>query len=279
MWRRTGNTLPPVVNGLYWRHLKRCQQIYAGQNPEARTWLEPQSVTDGYAVVRGALDPEFAAQCSRRFDQAVLEQQGIYTQPDAAANSVKLQRPVDTFGDQLLDALRGPLDEALRRHFRSHYRLESIDCYRSMPSRARAGSWLWHKDNVPFGCIKAMLHLTPTTAETGAMRFLDWADTRKMHRIGYFGVRARERIGDIAALAAERGQHVTIRHVDAKPGDVLIFNNNLLHSAVPPEHSHRDVCTILVLPNEVPWDAALRRSGRDHIQDAATSYPARPQAV
>jgi hypothetical protein len=198
---------------------------------------------------------------------------------DSAANSVKLERPLDAFGDQVLNVLRGPLDEALRRHFRGHYRVEWIDCYRSMPSRTRTGSWRWHKDNVPVGCIKAMLHLTPTAAATGAMRFLDWADTVKMHNAGYFGVRARERIDEVAALATDAGKVVSIRFIDAQPGDVLVFNNNLLHSAVPPETDYRDVCTMLLRPSEIPWDQALEKSGRDIIQDFASGYPPRPQPI
>ena len=213
---------------------------------------------------------------SRRFTDALNARQGINEAADAAGNSINLDRPLDAFGDKLLDVFQGPLDEALRRHFRSYYRLEWIDCYRSLPNPLRKGSWTWHKDNVPYSCIKVMLHLTHTTAVAGAMQFLDWSDTRAMHAVGYFGVRARERVSDLASVAARHGLNVVMRHVEARPGDVLIFDNNLLHSAIPPEAAYRDVCTMFIIPSEIPWDEALRRSGRDVIQDFADGYPPRP---
>ena len=177
----------------------------------------------------------------------------------------------------MLDIFDNPtLDEALRGIFGSYYRLQWVDCYRSIPAPDVSGSWMWHIDNVPKQVLKVMLHLTDAGVDQGATRFLSVTDTRAYGLNGYLGLETNKRTDDLAPLAGKNGLPYAPWYNEAKAGDALIFNTNLLHKAIPPVADYRDVATFLILPNPAPWREQIERDGLENFQDIARDWPRNP---
>src|SRR5262249_19104231 len=156
------------------------------------------------------------------------------------------------------------------------YLIAWLDAYRSFPTQVRQSSWLWHSDNVPRESIKVMLHLTPADAGRGATRFLDLPTSTRFRACGYFGIHTNERVPDLAPFADCHGIPFRPLHFAAQPGDVLVFNNNLLHTAMPPVSQYRDVMTFLLLPSPRPWQEMLEVMGVDRVHGSPGGFPHDP---
>ena len=56
----------------------------------------------------------------------------------------------------------------------------------------------------------------------------------------------------------------------------MLFLNNALHKAVPPQNDYRDVLTFLLLPNPIPWDKQLEHDGIACVESNPGGYPRMP---
>ncbi len=271
LWALNGNTLPPTVNGRYRAAHRRARKAFRGTL--AATAGDPLT-TRGILHVPGAVPRAEALALSAALDRA-FEDRPESVKP--LIGGVRgLRRPLDILGEGPLRALDGPVRAALEAHYRSHFRVEWLDCYRSLPEAARETSWLWHMDNVPPTCLKVMLLLTDAGEREGAMRFHSRPAVRAIQRAGYFGIRLPERRADLAHYRARAGVTVEEEFIEAPAGDALIFDPNLLHKAVPPESGRRDVLTFMVVPSPVDWKEALATWGPDRIQSDPGGYPPSP---
>ena len=191
---------------------------------------------------------------------------------------VALRRPLAALGESCLQIFDGAPGAVLRAHYGAPFRFEWIDCYRTTPDAERRTSWLWHMDNVPAGCLKAMLLLSDAGSATGAMRYMTRADTVALHGAGYFGARGAERELDLSRFARKAGIALDPRFVEGRAGDVLLFDPNILHCGEPPREGRRDVMTLFVLPSRRPWREAYEALGQDRVQSKVGGYPSSPDA-
>ncbi|MCA9060321.1 MAG: phytanoyl-CoA dioxygenase family protein, partial [Planctomycetaceae bacterium] len=135
--------------------------------------------------------------------------------------------------------------------------------------------WLWHSDNVPTETLKVMLHLTDAGPDQGATLFMSFDDTQEYFRAGYRGDTS-QRVADLQGFASTHDLPFRPFSHHAKAGDVMLFNNNALHRAVPPRSGYRDVLTYLILPNPIPWDQQLALDGISAIESCPGGYPRDP---
>jgi hypothetical protein len=257
LWRLFGNTLPLALNLRYLRYGAACRSA-VGRKSRLTDW--PMRNQDP-VVVRGALAAERAGEMVAKVS-AAIDAGGLQPHPDLPA-MVAVSEPCRFFGDAALDVFDGPLGATIERMLGSRFRIEWLDYYRALPG-APAKSWLWHIDNDPPFVLKVLLYLTDSTVENGATRILPRADTRRLFRKGYFGIRGDER-------RVEVDDSATAEHpVEMRAGDALVFSTNLLHKGGAVHRGFRDVMSFLILPSPRPWREEL-----DYVH-AASGFPIDP---
>jgi hypothetical protein len=169
------------------------------------------------------------------------------------------------------ELLDGDTAEMLHAYYGSHFQFSYVEPYRTFPSEGElAKSWFWHRDMVPPGVLKLMVYLNGAHADTGALRVLDRAATREMHRLG-FSSRA-----DSNRYANEiESRQVTL---EGSAGTAVIIDNTVLHKATAPKHGHRDVVCFQILPSTVPEHVARTRAhGSRSYAPNTPQYPFLPR--
>jgi len=266
---RYGNTLGTLVNGRYQRYAQECRD-------QARDHVDPSGVrSQGSVLIKNVLTEVEAHQLSERVREVVESQTDL--QDDRMSQLMKsVARPISTLGSGVIEIFNNEeLDRRIRGFFGSHYRIQWLDCYRSLPFHEVRSSWLWHSDNVPCETLKVMLHLTDAGPNRGATQFMTIEDTQEYFQRGYRGDTS-QRVEDLQSFAEEKGLPYRPFSHDSKAGDVMLFLNNALHKAVPPRDDYRDVLTYLLLPNPIPWHEQLEKDGIDVIQSNPGGYPRMP---
>lgn len=133
------------------------------------------------------------------------------------------------------------LAQVLRAYYRSNYYYRDFFCYRSQPvAKSFQGSYGWHRDNYPPGCLKVMVYLTDVTNEAAG----PFVYARKTHaafnpELGNYGPRLpREEVEGRYQLTPCLGPR----------GTVILFDNNGVHRASQPTEGHREVLNATILP-------------------------------
>ncbi|MEM9366186.1 MAG: phytanoyl-CoA dioxygenase family protein [Planctomycetota bacterium] len=269
-FRQNLNQLGPFVNGRYRRYAASCRE-------RTRFPIDWDGVKKRGAVrVPGVLDQGQAREYSDVVGRYLSE-----NPPTESTDLQKLMRIVPCAASLLGEGVTGvfhhpEVASVLHGFFGCHFRIQWLDCYRSFPCEQVSHAWRWHYDNVPCETIKVMLCLTDAGEHRGATRFMSIDDTCAYYEAGYRG-RGKERLESLEGFAKLHGLPHRPFHHEAKAGDVLIFQNNALHRAVPPLDGYRDVLTYLVLPNPVPWDKQLQADGYEAIEKKPGGYPQFPE--
>ncbi|WP_404304855.1 phytanoyl-CoA dioxygenase family protein [Neorhodopirellula lusitana] len=263
------NKLGPRVNSTYLRYAEYCRNQHAC--PRDDDGVRSQ----GSILVPEVLQTSVADELSRKMGSLIENDEN-----SVSANTSQLMRsvhrPASKLGTSVLDIFHNPiLDGGIREFFGSNYRIQWMDCYRSLPTKDVSHAWLWHSDNVPCETLKVMLHLTDAGEHRGATQFMSLGDTEAYYRAGYRGSRSSRR-ENLDQFAQQHSLPHRPFHHDAKAGDVMLFLNNALHKAVPPQTSFRDVLTYLLLPNPIPWDKQLACDGLESIEFNPGGYPQSP---
>lgn len=263
------NTLGAAVNGRYQRYARHCRSHSSSE-------LDDSGVrSQGSVLVRSMMPEPTARALSQQITHLIAQSNSGHDGP-AAQLMRKVENPISALGRGVVDIFYSDiLDQQIRGFFGSHYRIQWLDCYRSLPTTSVSHSWLWHSDNVPSETLKVMLHLTDAGREQGATQFMSVEDTLAYYRAGYRGHRAN-RLEDLEGFARQHDLPYRPFHHDAKAGDVMLFLNNTLHKAVPPRAGYRDVLTYLLLPNPIPWDQQLEHDGLAAVESQPGGYPREP---
>lgn len=271
LWRRYGNTLSPSMN-------RRHRRFLDGLRVTSRSGPASDAVTDlqqeGITHFPQAMARDDALALSDRFDRLAATGDGTTGVLDGV---ISIARPLVEFGDAPLGIFDSRLGGALAGYYGANFRIEWLDCYRSLPEAERSRSWLWHMDNVPYGYLKVMLLLTDADAASGAMRYRPRRQSRRLQAGGYFGIRIAERLADLRAFERKSGIDEPPALAAGRAGDAFVFDPNLLHCAQPPIQGKRDVMTFLVLPSALPWREALQRTGRARVQTEVGGFPPSPE--
>ncbi|TSC98582.1 MAG: Uncharacterized protein Greene101449_918 [Candidatus Peregrinibacteria bacterium Greene1014_49] len=275
---RYNNTLPFKENRAFVRYAKACATSYASEHGDQHLPPSPL-LTNGGQLVQGIFPAEKALAYSRKIDDLIARNDPCVDRPKKVEHLTALIKdPLHSLGMDLLDALKSPVaDQALRSFFRGYYRVKWVVCYRSLPAQQVTSSWLWHSDSFPPHTCKMFLHLSESTADSGAMELMTLEDTMAYRRAGYFGQFADERYAGLEDFAKAHKLPYRPFHFDAKPGDGTIFDMNFFHRAVPPRPGHfRDVVQFYFLPSSIPWEKQLELDGVANLTSQG-GYPKDPR--
>ena len=136
----------------------------------------------------------------------------------------------------------GPvLERILRPYYRSPYYFRDLVCYRSQPvPNENQGSYAWHRDNYPPGCLKVMVYLTDVTSEAqGPLVYALGSQAGFRPELGRYGDRVpRDQV---------EGRYQILPCLGPK-GTVIVFNNNGIHRASNPRSGRREVINATILP-------------------------------
>lgn len=153
--------------------------------------------------------------------------------------------------------------------FGSNFKIYRACGYRTLPKTESynelQNAWRWHSDCYPSQIIKVMMYLTDTDRHSGAFRVHALNNSKKLFRNGFF-----DRYNVTEPLQRKLDDASSYVWAEGAAGTIVIFDDNLVHRATPPEAGHyRDVFVFEVIPSRTPWNDHLRA----HHQDV--SSPAR----
>lgn len=139
---------------------------------------------------------------------------------------------------RMVDPLISPI---LKAFYRSNYYYRDLVCYRSQPVEPPyQGSYAWHRDNYPPGCLKVMVYLTDVLEESsGPLVYANGTHAAFRPQLGGYGPRIpREEV---------EGKH-ELKPCLGPRGTVILFDNNGVHRAANPSRGHREVINATILP-------------------------------
>jgi hypothetical protein len=242
-----GNNHSVALNLRYRNYLAAARRHYKRVSPPSPEVLELTESfrRDGYVVIPSPLSPADAAALKQKVD-------GLFADPsDLIQVTSGLFRLVDG-AERVTEVTRvvgARVAEVVECYFGSHFKLYNMSFYRTVPDRsAPVTSFLWHFDNSPDEEIKLMIYLDDVTEETGAFRFKNLAVSEQARAQGFWHRddydKARHIFDDTSSTVAAVGG----------PGTAILFRQGrVVHKATAPEHLHRDVVTMVIIPSLMPW--------------------------
>lgn len=270
------NSLSPIINLRYQQFADKCRKKSVVHL--ANQYAQPLPIT-APVHLKNIMHEDVAKQLSQRITDRVVEQQSLTVEAENPV-FIGIKKPITLLGEAVIDIFDHPeLDAQIMRHFGGFYKIAWLDCYRTVPSEVRKQAWLWHSDNVPIGLLKVQLLLTDANRERGAIQILTREQTLAFRKAGYFGDIVSERLAELDRFAQEHNIPFSPICAEAKAGDVLLFDNNDLHRANPPQRDHRDALTILLMPSAVPWRTAYQAVGKAAIEESPGGYPLYPEKL
>lgn len=236
-----------------YRHLKRNSGIQ----------YDPTIIDVGYkdGVDKVSLPEGFPEAVARLFEDAPRKQGTAY-------QNLPLDRRL-VVKDALID-IAGQLKPIAERYFGSKCRVHWVVVNRlNCSDKFDGDSTFWHSDNCPVGSLKAMVLLKPVSDELGGQfEIMDRPQSRTMRRYGCIPdslIRSRKEIDAIVA-----GRVRSSKRFSGKPGDVVWFDNNVLHKGNSPRVVPRDTLLFQFYPTALDnYDDYLRRD-----EGAVTTAPA-----
>ncbi len=220
-------------------------------NPQARRLRE-----DGVLVLPELLLPEVLAQAHAanrglfersRASELLLSPDGIKIIEAADVSAEEFARYYFLHSKNYPDrmdiyrAIDPHVRDILTSFYGSNYFYRDFVCYRSQPTaRAYQGSYAWHRDNYPVGCLKVMTYLTDVLSESeGPFIYAPGTHIGYRPQLGRYGPRIpREQVEGRLAVRACLGP----------AGTIIIFDNNGIHRASNPARGHREALNATVFP-------------------------------
>ena len=109
---------------------------------------------------------------------------------------------------------------------------------------------LWHFDDNPNDILKIFIYVNDQDKKNGAFRTLLLNDSRKLkYKENFLSYNTQERIENQSKLNKYRDK---VFIAEGKQGDIVAFQNNIVHKGNLPLERHRDLITIEILRSMVP---------------------------
>lgn len=254
-----------------------CQQVFhQGAGAKIAPCIS-ELATLGVEMVPGVLASETCDDLSARIgawlDEAVAKM-------DAAKGSFEFQTDttnrVVPLTPEIVRAtmpivrrvLARPLTSLAESYLGSHFKLDSIRLFRSIPNQNPLVSFRWHWDSAPLGQLHVIVYLTDSGPDGsgGATEFLARPLSEQLRHTEYFGRSIDDRVLDLKDLPEGAKLKNFVFKATPSRGDGLIFAPGVVcHRGVPPERGFRDALLLVLLPSLDPWAVSLAAEGNDAV--------------
>lgn len=164
----------------------------------------------------------------------------------------------------------------ISNYYKTYFKIQWVDCYRTFPSNQLYTSWLWHTDNHPTKCLKLMLLLTDQNEESGAMKFINLESSKQIKKKGFIGKKISERVKSFLKFKKIHNLNFKEISFSGKAGDMYIFNANCFHKAIVPKKKYRDISTMFVLPHYFDFNEVFNKSIESKLEKRKTGWMLNP---
>ena len=138
----------------------------------------------------------------------------------------------------------------IKSYFNTDFYIHNADIYRTFPvksydpNNSHFDSLKWHFDNAPRTNLKAMIYLTDTNKENGAITVTNRQVSKKLCKEGFWD---RNNISKKHLDLIENNNII----IESEAFTVILFTPQLnIHKATLPIQKHRDVAVFLLYPGE-----------------------------
>ena len=160
--------------------------------------------------------------------------------------------PSDIFKDELICIFKSGVDQFIKNSFKSDYYIFYHILYKSNRSsklEIPEGSELWHADGGPGICMNLMICHTPINKSNGAMKIINWNDSKKLLSKLFLENKKLLRNNKIifpkniekrlflrqlkCQILKEQIENNSINFYQPKskkPGTIFVFRNNCVHA-------------------------------------------------
>ena len=183
------------------------------------------------------------------FDNKDIEK---YTFLDGAGFYVLKREYFKFFEEDLNDLIIKQLGPIIENYYNSYFKIAWTNIYRCypVPQHEDDRSLLWHFDDNPNGILKLFIYVNNQDKNNGAFRTLLLNDSRNLkYKDNFLSYTTEERIKNQPKINKYKDR---IFIAEGKQGDVVAFQNNIVHKGNLPLESYRDLITVEILRSYVP---------------------------
>ena len=182
----------------------------------------------------------------------------------------------DQFSNDIYLAL-DKMSPLIEQYYESYFQPYWISIQQNYPGQVTAAdaSFGWHIDDNPKEIMKIFLYLNDVNESNGAFRSLNYSDSRRILKKGFVSNSVETRLKNqklVENFIAKNPNSLNI--MEGKSGTFLMFDNNLVHKATPPEVGYRQLCQIEIYPSKNKF--ALNQVKNALINPIKRDYPKDP---
>ena len=183
------------------------------------------------------------------FDKKNIEQ---YTFLDEAGFYFLKREYFKFFEDDLNNLIFKQLGPIVEKYYTSYFKIAWINIYRCypVPNHDDDRSLLWHFDDNPNDILKLFVYVNDQDENNGAFRTLLMNDSKKIKsEDNFLSYNTQERIENQKKINKYKDR---VFVANGKQGDVVAFQNNIVHKGNLPLKNWRDLITIEILRSIAP---------------------------
>ena len=225
--------------------------------------------TQGFTHLR-VLPVQTACDIRRQFD---LQDASLVERKTSAISQTIAIDDINTLKSVVAGAITSEVDQILFDYFKSEYCAYWYSMQRALPNKKPKRAFLWHCDKGPTMHAKMLLYFTAVADTGGNTYLLDRKSTVAFDKAGYLFGSQKNRLDDLAGLAASNGIPYSPFSFDLTPGEAILFlPHKVLHRGVLPTKAPRFIMQITFLPSKMHWREALFRDNSMSLEELAKDY-------
>tara|TARA_E500000331_G_scaffold306663_1_gene311114 strand:+ start:129 stop:1088 length:960 start_codon:yes stop_codon:yes gene_type:complete len=201
--------------------------------------------------------------------------------------------PSDIFRDELISIFNSGVDQFIKNSFKSDYYIFYHILYKSNRSsklEIPEGSELWHADGGPGICMNLMICHTPINKSNGAMKIINWHDSKKLLSKLFFENKKllrnkniifpkdiekrlflRQLKCEILKKQIENNSIKFYQPKSNKPGTIFAFRNNCVHAGGFTELGYERIVSVMHIYPSIRKTSLIEKFNSPHLK--FSGYP------